>query len=370
MAAPATASAAPVAPAPSAAPVNATMGEYKAPEAIVSVSTPTVHTHAAAAIAAARAMPREGQEAAPETQAPTAPIGDPSEAKTPPLTPKPPAESEKPAEDSPTARIAQLTRASREAAAREKAAIAREQAAATEAAAAKKEAAALATIREAFKKDPLQAFKELGENWADIVDRVANGGVPPTPEQVAAAEKEKAASELATRLKALEDEREAEKTEAQKQADAAQSKGAIKYVAENLIKADAHPYLMSFAGEAAEEALAQVEEALAVAFKAGKRSSPHPVNMDESLRLTGLALSGLNNHYSDLAKRLNPPAAQQTAATTVKAEPTVVAESKQRGPDTITNAVAGISPPAAQPRRMTPDEARVKAMRLARAMPQ
>lgn len=386
-----------VAPAPVAAPqgaqasvpVQAIMGEYKPPQVIASDGKPSQSEITSAAMKMARSIPREATEAdiaavvsgtapvAATAETPAKPETPSSEAETPKPVPVKPAEGEPAApKDSPTARIAQLTRSNREAREREAAAVQQAEAARAETLAAKKQGETLAAIQAAFKADPLAAFQLLGEDWKDIVDRVANGGIPPTEEQKAATKREADAKAIADRIAAIEADRVAEKTEAQQRQEAEQTASARTYVATTLIVADKHPNLMGIAEDAAAEALAQVDAALKQAFKAGQRTSENPVDINESLKLTNAALDGLQAFYADIhTKTAAPKAAEQTPTAVVPATPKAdqiieVAKSKQRGPDSITNAVAGYQPPAAQPRRMTPDDARVEAMRLARALPQ
>jgi hypothetical protein len=282
---------------------------------------------------------------------------------------------------SPTARIAALAAENRQ----HKAAIKQFEAKLAEAEASKTTTAAeakqLADVRAAFKKDPLEALKIIGERWADIVDRVATGGVPKTPEQIAADKAREEADATAARLKKLEDEREAEKTEAQKQAEKAQLDGAIKYVSDKMISAEKYPRLVKISTEAAAEALKLVDEALEAAHKAGKRASPFPVDLDESMRLTHDALKGLNDFYTEQVVKLGGSfAAEQPAATQVapaaQAQPAAPAvstsdqaNSQQRGPETLTPAVVARLPPATQTRAMSADDARARAIELATQLP-
>lgn len=411
--APAAAPAAPAEAPRSAVPVNATM-LADAPAASVPAQVNRLHDASTTAFEAARALDRAERNAAhghaeapaTETKAEPAAVTPVEPAAKPPEGDKP-----EPAKTV-TARIADLTRRNREiqarAAASEAGRVAAEaKAAAAETAATEARAAMealrkapdkLEAIKAAFKADPLAALDQIGEKWGDIVLRVANGGVPPTPEQVAAAEAERAATEkenarLAAekerdaRLAALEAERKAEKdaaTARQKTADetesarvaAEQTKGAIAFVASKLIASETHPYLVNIAEDAAQEAIAAVDDAMIEAHKAGKRATPFPTSAEESVKLTKLALQGLNTYYQDLAQRIAPvSAAQQSAATTPAATAAtavipVVAESQQRRPvGTITHAVAGEMPQAAQPQQSSPEDARARAIEAARRLP-
>lgn len=329
---------------------------------------------------------------------PPAPAPGTTDAK-PPGTDPPKVDPNKPAKaDTVTERIADLTRRNRElTAAREQAEAARvaaeTKAANVEAALAeaKKGGNQLDAIKAAFKSDPLAALEQLGEKWADIVVRVANGGLPPTPEQVAAAERERVEAAREARIKALEEEKAADKKEreareATERAQRAEQEaaGARKYVSEKLIDPAKHPHLVNIADDAAAEALAEVDLALEEAFKAKKRSSPNPVDVNESIKLTTLALDGLESYYRDLRGKLAPKDPQQSgsqgagapatqvapAAVAAPAVAAVVAESQQRGPiTTTTNAVAGEMPTATQPKRSTADDARARAMAAARSLP-
>lgn len=322
------------------------------------------------------------------------------------------AEAEKP-KDPPaptvTARISDLTKRNREVvaearAAGERAAAAEARAVAAEARATEAAAAHAAlqaapdkfeAIKKLFKDDPLAAIDQVGDNWKDLVIRVASGGIPPSPEEVAAAEKERAEVERDTRLKTLEDQIKADKEAATARAKAEENKtreaertrveaenttAAIAFVSKSLIKPETHPYLVNIAEDAAAEAIAQVDIAVAEAFRHKQRATASITSPEESVKLTRLALDGLNSYYQDLAQRIAPPKApEQTGAAPVSAAPAatvaaaalpVVAESQQRRPvGTITHAVAGESPLAAQPQRLTPEEARVRAMDAARRLP-
>lgn len=345
---------------------------------------PSTSAVSAAAIQIARDQQRaEYQAENPGAAAggePAAPAAKPAEAKAPAeaTEAKPDAAADK---NSPTERIAALTAANREARAAAKALesrIAEVEARATTTA---KEAQQLADLRAAFKKDPLAAFEALGEDWKDIVDRVANGGQPLTPEQKAAADAKAAEDAREARLKKLEEERAAERTEAQQREEAAQAEGARAYVATHMITAEKYPKLAAMAEEAADEAIIQVDLALKSAFEQGKRSSPHPVDLDESMRLTHAALSGLNEFYSSLVTKLSgsQSAAQQQAVPATPAAPATAsapavslidqAKSQQRGPETLTNAVAARLPPATQTRNLSADEARSRAIEMASQLP-
>ena len=247
-------------------------------------------------------------------------------------------------------------------------------------AAASTSAQKLDEVTKAFDEDPLKALQMLGKGWKDIVVKVANGGREPTPEEVAAAERERHEKERDARIEALEKERAAEKErdEAEKkQREAAEHEAALKQayanIAEHLIKPDKHPHLVNIREEAAEEAYQQVEAALQEAFKSGKRPSATLKNADEALTLTTLALDGINDYYRDLAGRISPTkAAEQTAAPQAPASPAPTTEAaQQRRPiSTITHAVAGGEmPTAAQPARLTAQEAQERAMALARRLP-
>ncbi len=379
-AAPASAPATPAAPAPATA---ATPAATEAPGA-AAPALPTARSAQAAAIERASAEGRAEQRAAaglPPEEGAAAPGAPPAAEKEPEAKVEP--KTEPKVDDdkaSPTARIAALAAENRQ----HRAAIKQFEAKLAEAEASKTTTAAeakqLADVRAAFKKDPLEALKIIGESWSDIVERVATGGVPPTAEQIAADKAAAEAAATAARLKKLEDEREAEKTEAQKAADAAQFEAAKNIVATKFITAEKYPKLVAIAEEAAVEALAQVDLALETAFKQGKRATRHPVDLDESMRLTHSALEGLNNFYTELVTKLGGvPAAQQTAATTeaapaaqpaAPAVQTVQATSQQqRGPETLTPAVVGRLPPATETRPVSADVARARAIELAALLP-
>lgn len=398
--------------APPNVPVQATMLP-DTPFAVVPSSTASddrMQAARAAAVASARNIDKAAIAQSLAPAAPAAPTvaeaaTKPAEvtAEKPAEPVKPVVEAEKPKEpraDTVTARIADLTKRNREVAARAAAAEAR--AVAAEAAATESAAAAKAlreapdkfeAIKAAFRADPLAALDQIGEKWADIVTRVASGGIPPTPEQIAAAEAQRAQAERDARIAALEAEQKAAKEASKAREEAAretertrveaeQLAGARDFVATKLITAESHPFLVGIASDAAEEALAQVDAALAQAHKAGQRKTPFPTSMEESLKLTRLALDGVNAYYQDLAQRIAPnskspqQAGESTsvavvpAATAASAVVPVVAESQQRRPvGTITHAVAGEMPQATQPQRLTPEEARIRAMDAARRLP-
>lgn len=347
---------------------------------------PRAHDVQMAAIEQATAQERAERMAA--TGQPAEGTAPASTAATPSAETKPadkPAETAKPTEDknSPTARIAALAAENRQHKAALKtmeAKLAELQGASTTTAA---EAKLLGEVRAALKKDPLEAFKLLGEEWGGengIVARAA-GYKAPTPEEEAAAKSKAEADATAARIKKLEDEREAEKTAAQKASEEQQRAGATKYVSEKMITSEKYPRLSKIAEEAAGEALKMVDEALAAAFQAGKRSSPVPYDMDESISLTHNALAGLEKFYTEQVERLGgsfaaqQAAAPQTAAAPVAptaapaAYPSVQANSQQRGPETLTPAVAGRLPPATQTRVLSADDARNRAIEAAAQLP-
>lgn len=375
----ANAAAQPAAPvtAPSSAPAQAA----DAPAA--SSPAPRVHDNTARAVAAAREAARQESQGA--AGQPAAPASAPA---TPDKPAEPPKEGEKPPGDKParpdtvTARIADLTRRGRELEAQARAEKARADQLSQALEEAKKGGALFEAVKAAFKTDPLGAFEQMGEKWSDIVARVAAGGLLPTPEQVAAAEKERIESERDARLKRLEEERENEKKLIAEREAEQQREGARAFVAKTLISPEKHPHLVEIATDAAEEALLQVEQALQAAHKAGRRPSPNPVDANESVALTTLALDGLNKYYSDLHRRISPkvpeakPPEQSGAPGNTPAAPAAPAgtsettASQQRRPvNTITNAVASESPTAAQPRRLDADEARARAIEAARRLP-
>lgn len=371
------ASAAAAAPAAPAVPINATI-ERGGPLPTVAQPPPGPGDHQAAAIAAARAAQKTPAAPAP------APAATPPAQATPAAADKADGKgAEAKADDAKgkdqkpntvTQRIADLTRQLRE----EKAARAADQARAADLeqqlTGAKSAAQKLDIIAKAFKEDPLQALEQLGEKWSDIVIKVANGGRQPTPEEAAAAERERAEKERDARLKVLEEERKAEKEAAELAAEKQATESAVAFIANEMIKPADHPFLVGIREDAAAEAMDQVSIALQEAFKAGKRPSPHPKSLQEAQELTTLALTGINNYYRDLAQRIAPApkAAEQTSATQAPATvaPTTEAAQQRRPISTITNAVAGgESPAAAQPERLTAEEARAKAVANARRLP-
>lgn len=370
------ASAAAAAPAAPAVPINATI-ERGGPLPTVAQPPPGPGDHQAAAIAAARAAQKTPAAPAP------APAATPPAQATPAAADKGPAVKADDGKDADrkdqkpntvTQRIADLTRQLRE----EKAARAADQARAADLeqqlTGAKSAAQKLDIIAKAFKEDPLQALEQLGEKWSDIVIKVANGGRQPTPEEAAAAERERAEKERDARLKVLEEERKAEKEAAELAAEKQATESAVAFIANEMIKPADHPFLVGIREDAAAEAMDQVSIALQEAFKAGKRPSPHPKSLQEAQELTTLALTGINNYYRDLAQRIAPApkAAEQTSATQAPATvaPTTEAAQQRRPISTITNAVAGgESPAAAQPERLTAEEARAKAVANARRLP-
>jgi len=390
----ANAAAQPAAPAPApaaapkapAAPVNATMGEYKAPATVADTAQPRVVDHTARAVAAAREAARQESIAANGQATTPAPS-----AEVKPSTPAPGGEAQpgeagkdgeaKPGEKPPradtvTARIADLTRRNRELEAQTREANARATSVEQALVEAKKGGVQLEAIKAAFKADPLGALDQLGEKWSDIVARVAAGGLPPTPEQVAAAEKERVENERDARLKRLEEAKEAEEKLLADRTAQQQREGARNYIVSKLLSPEKHPHLVDIASDAAEEALVQVDEAMKLAGRKGPR------DLDESIALTTLALDGLNQYYSELHRRISPkvpgakPPEQPGAAGTTQAAPAAPAgtsettASQQRRPvNTITNAVAGETPTAAQPERLDADAARAKAIAAARRLP-
>lgn len=362
-----------------AVPINATAGTGGA---LPSVAQPGPRTgdHQAAAIAHARAAQR-AENAAPAAngasptpaQATPAAGADKGDQK-PAADAKPNDEKPKAKPDTVTQRIGDLTRQLRET---------REAFAAKEAeladikgklSAASTGAQKLAEVEKAFEDDPLKAFQMLGKGWKDIVVKVANGGREPTPEEVAAAERQRVEKERDDRLKALEDERKLERETREAAETEATLKQAYANIAEHLIKPDKHPHLVNIRAEAAEEAYQQVDAALKQAFKDGKRPSANLKSAEEALTLTTLALDGINEYYRDLATRISPQkAAEQTAATHAPATPAPSTEAaQQRRPiSTITNAVAGGElPTAAQPARLSATDAQLKAMQAARRLPE
>lgn len=355
-------------------PANA-VGDAK----IQSVPAPaaTSQDRQAAIIALARAGQRaEAEQAAGAT--PSAPTGDAAKPSEPAAKVEDGAKPKDPPAHTVTQRIADLTRKNRELAAAAQAAEARATAVTAAMEEAKKGGTQLEAVKAAFKSDPLKAFEMLGEGWADIVNRVASGGLPPTPEQVAAAERERVETARDARLKRLEEERDAKAAKETEERVARETEGATKYIAEKMITAEKHPHLIGIAADAAVEALEQVAEALKLAHKEGRRKSPDPESLEEAQALTSLALDGLQNYYRDFAGRLVPVnAAQQSAAApaapAAQAAPAVIAESasqQHRPINTITHAAAGAeSPPAVQPKRMTSDEAQALAMERARRLP-
>lgn len=346
---------------------------------------PSAHDVQQAAIALASRQERAEQLAA---------AGLPPEENAPPAQgqaaeqPKDKAPAEKGKDDkpkvedksSPTARIAALAAENRQHKAALKsmeAKLAEIQSASTTTAA---EAKLLADVRAALKKDPLDAFKLLNEEWREIVNRVADKGVPPTPEQQAAAAAKAEAEATAARIKKLEEEREAEKTEAQKAADTRQRAAAVNYVTTKMITAEKYPVISRIANEAAAEALDMVNEAVETAYKAGKRQSPM-ATPDEAEAMVYNALAGLEKHYTEQITRLGGSiAAQQPAATqeapAAQAQPAAPAvslidqaNSQQRGPETLTPSVVARLPPATQTRVMSADDARRRAMEQAALLP-
>lgn len=396
-----------------AVPVNATIQPATAPTE-VKQGPKSPGEHRADIVAAARAMPREVSSedlAKLEPQKGGAPGATPPATATPPPAqpqtdpskePTPPGDADK---DSPTARIAHLTRRNREERIAREAAEAKAADAIAAKEAAEKQVATFAEIKKDFDKNPLAAIEKMSEGlplgeaksaWAALVDRVASGGEPLTAEQVAAAEKIAQEQARDERLKKLEDARKADedadnaaKAEELKAVEAEQQAGAVNYITTKLITAEKHPNLIGVAAEAAAEAIYMVNDAIKQAFEAKKRALPHPIDFAESERLTVMALDGLQTHYAELHGKLSPKSPTQTGETPAQTTPpaanmppiatnppqsnpaviTEVATSQQVGPRTITNAVGGDSPPAAQPKRMTADEARASAMEAARRLP-